>query len=138
MQNWFTATIQSAKMQDLSLHTEVFNIAQIPEVICIKLPDSLPRDMELSGIFDLYANEDLEFQGYVARDEHRPWIDINTEILDLSVGDKVSIVGRFQSRTYYKKDSDQPMTAYEVSISDLTVIENVEKKEKENNGEEKE
>ena len=55
-----------------------------------------------------------------------------------SVGDKVSIVGRFQSRTYYKKDSDQPMTAYEVSISDLTVIENVEKKEKENNGEEKE
>lgn len=89
MQNWFTATIQSAKMQDLSLHTEVFNIAQIPEVICIKLPDSLPRDMELSGIFDLYANEDLEFQGYVARDEHRPWIDINTEILDLSVGQHV-------------------------------------------------
>ena len=89
MKNCFTITIQSSKMQDLSSHTEVINLAEIPEIICIKLPDSLPRDMELSGIFDLNANKDIEFIDHVTRDEHRPWIDIQSSILDLSVGQHV-------------------------------------------------
>ena len=89
MKNCFTITIQSSKMQDLSSHTEVINLAEIPEIICIKLPDSLPRDLELSGIFDLNANKDIEFIDHVTRDEHRPWIDIQSSILDLSVGQHV-------------------------------------------------
>lgn len=86
MQDCFTITIQASKMQDLSLHTDVYNLAEIPEIICVKLPDSFPRDMELSGFFDLGTNKDLDFAEYVMRNEHRPWIDIKSSFLDLSVG----------------------------------------------------
>lgn len=89
MKNVFTLTLQSSKLQELSLHTEVFNLADIPEIICVKLPDSMPRDMELSGIYDLTNNKDVEYSDYVTRDEHRPWIDISTSIMDLSVGQHV-------------------------------------------------
>lgn len=89
MKTWFTATIQSSRMQDLYMHTSVFNIAEIPDIICVKLPDSMPRDMELSGVFDLNTNKALEFSEYVTRDEHRPWIDISKELLDMSPGQHV-------------------------------------------------
>lgn len=89
MKTPFTVTIQSSKMQDLYLHTEVFNLAEIPDVICVKLPDRLPRDMDLSGIFDLNTNKDVEYAEHVTRDEHRPWIDIDKDILDLAVGQHV-------------------------------------------------
>lgn len=86
MKNWFTVTIQSCKMQDLPKYTEVFNLAEIPETICVKLPDSLPRDMELSGIFDLTNNKEVEFEDYVIRNEFRPWLDIQNTILDMTPG----------------------------------------------------
>lgn len=86
MQDCFTITIQSSKLHELSLHTDVFNLAEIPEIICVKLPDSMPRDMDLSGIYDLNSNKELEYADYVTRDEHRPWIDIRSELLDLSSG----------------------------------------------------
>lgn len=86
MKTWFTATIQSSSMQELPMHTNVFNLADIPDIICVKLPDNMPRDMELSGIFDLNANKQLEFSEYVTRDEHRPWIDINISLLDTTTG----------------------------------------------------
>lgn len=89
MKNVFTLTLQSCKLQELPLHTEVVNLADIPEIICIKLPDSMPRMMELSGIYDLNSNKDIEFTDYVTRDEHRPWIDISTTILDLSSGQHI-------------------------------------------------
>lgn len=89
MRNYFTVTIQSSKMQDLSMHTEVFNLAEIPDIICVKLPDNFPRHMELSGIFDLNSNKDLDFAEYVIRDEYRPWIDIHSELLDTSVGQHI-------------------------------------------------
>lgn len=89
MKNWFTVTIQSSKLQDLSLHTEVYNLAEIPDIICVKLPDSLPRDMQLSSIYDLYSDENLDFDDKVSRDENRPWIDIQSALLDMSVGQHV-------------------------------------------------
>jgi hypothetical protein len=89
MKSWFTVTIQSANMQNLASNTEVFNLAEIPDIICVKLPDSMPRDMELSGIYDLNANKSLDFYEYVTRDEHKPWIDIRSSLLDLSVGQHV-------------------------------------------------
>lgn len=89
MKTWFTFTIQSSKMQDLPANTEVINLAEVPDIICIKLPDSMPRDMELSGIYDLNANKDIEFAEYVTRDEHRPWIDVQSSILDMTVGQHV-------------------------------------------------
>ncbi len=48
---------------------------------------------------------------------------------NLSVGDKIAIVGRIQSREYKKKIADddvKTMTAYEVSISKLIAYENAE------------
>lgn len=89
MKDCFTVTIQSSKMQDLASNTRVFNLAEIPDIICIKLPDSLPRNMELSGIYDLNADKDIDFADYVTRDEMRPWIDIQSSILDLSTGQHV-------------------------------------------------
>lgn len=38
------------------------------------------------------------------------------------VGDKVAVQGRFQSRQYYKKNSDIPYTSYEISVTDIQVI----------------
>lgn len=89
MQKWFTLTIQACKMQELGLHGEVVNLADVPEIICIKLPDGFPRDMELSGIFDLNSNKEIDFTDMVSRDEHRPWIDVQSSLLDLSVGQHV-------------------------------------------------
>lgn len=89
MLDCFTITIQSAKMQDLPKFTKVFNLAEIPDIICIKLPDGLPRDMELSGIYDLNADKDVDFIDHVTRDEMRPWIDIQSSILDLTTGQHV-------------------------------------------------
>jgi len=89
MKDVFTLTLQSSKMQDLYMHTPVVNLADVPEIVCVKLPASMPRDMELSGIYDLNTNKDVEYTDYVTRDEHRPWIDISTSILDLSVGQHV-------------------------------------------------
>lgn len=86
MKNWFTVTIQSCKMQDLPKYTEVFNLAEIPETICVKLPDSLPRDMELSGVYDLTNNKEVEFEDFVSRNDFRPWIDIQNTILDMTPG----------------------------------------------------
>lgn len=40
------------------------------------------------------------------------------------VGDYVKIVGRFQSRQYYKKGVKGTRTAYEISVMDMTVIDN--------------
>ena len=42
-----------------------------------------------------------------------------------SMGDKIQVTGRFQSRQYRKKDSEELMTAYEVSVLDLKVLEPV-------------
>lgn len=89
MKTWFTATIQSSNMQNLPLHTEVFNIAEIPDIICVKLPGSMPRDMELSAIYCLDDDKEIEFAEHVTRDEHRPWIDIDKEILKMNVGQHV-------------------------------------------------
>lgn len=40
------------------------------------------------------------------------------------VGDYVKIVGRFQSRQYYKKGVKGTRTAHEISVMDMTVIDN--------------
>lgn len=89
MKTWFTVTIQATKMQTLSSNTEVFNVAEIPDIICVKFPDSLPRDMELSGIYCLDTDKNIDFDGHVTRSEHRPWIDISKDILDITTGQHV-------------------------------------------------
>ena len=105
MRNCLTVTIQSCKMQDIPLHTEVFNLAEIPDIICVKLPDILPRHMDLSGIFDLNTNKDIEYAEHVTRNEHRPWIDIDKEILDLSVGQHI------YRMTFQDPDPEHKLTA---------------------------
>ena len=89
MKNCFTLTIQSSHMDQLPKYTEVVNIAEVPDIVCVKLPDSMPRDMELSGFYNLDTDKYIEFEGHVTRDEFRPWIDIESSILDLSVGQHI-------------------------------------------------
>jgi len=43
------------------------------------------------------------------------------------VGDRVKLIGRFQSRVYRKKGINHDFTAYEISVIDLTVIPEEEK-----------
>lgn len=40
-----------------------------------------------------------------------------------SVGDMIQITGRFQDRQYRKRDVEEVLTTYEVSVNDLTVLE---------------
>lgn len=53
-------------------------------------------------------------------------------IKDLKVGEKISVIGRIQSREYVKKtdDDSKSMVAYEVSLSKIIKIMNDEYKEK--------
>lgn len=46
----------------------------------------MPRSMELSEIYNLDTQEDVDFTDQVTRDEHKPWIDISRTILDLNPG----------------------------------------------------
>ena len=56
----------------------------------------------------------------------------------MEVGTEVKVIGRVQSRTYEKKFEDgtvEQRVAYEVSISNLEVIDKKENEEQENNQE---
>ena len=49
----------------------------------------MPRDMELSEIYNLETSKELDFADFVERDEQRPWIDIQATILDTMTGQHV-------------------------------------------------
>ena len=84
--NIFTTVIQSSKLSDLPLHTVIYNSKDFSEVVCVKLPPQMPRDMQLIEIYNLNSSEDLDFTDFVTRDENRPWIDIQSSILDTTAG----------------------------------------------------
>lgn len=73
-------------MSDLMNYTRVYNLKDVSDVFCIKLPDDFPRHLDLSEIYYLNTDEVLDFEDYVSRQEHQPWIDINKSLLDLSIG----------------------------------------------------
>ena len=84
--NIFTTVIQSSKLTDLPLHTVMYNNKDFSDIVCVKLPSQMPRDMQLVEIYNLNSSEDLDFADFVTRDENKPWIDIQTSILDVSAG----------------------------------------------------
>ena len=84
--NIFTTVIQSSQLSDLPLNTKIYNKADFSEIVCVKLPPQLPRRMELMELYNLDSQEDLDFADQVTREEHKPWIDINSSILDTTVG----------------------------------------------------
>ncbi len=86
MGNPYITAIQSSHMSDLMRYTNVFNIQELSEVFCIKLPDDFPRHLNLTEIY--YLNDDvvLDFEDFVSRNEHHPWIDISKSILDTGIG----------------------------------------------------
>ena len=84
--NIFTTVIQSSKLSDLPLHTVIYNAKDFSETVCVKLPPQMPRDMQLTEIYNLNSSEDLDFTDFVTRDENRPWIDIQSSILDTTAG----------------------------------------------------
>ena len=49
----------------------------------------MPRDMDLTEIYNLNASEDVDFADKTTREEHRPWIDIDRDILDITAGQHV-------------------------------------------------
>ena len=84
--NIFTTVIQSSKLTDLPSHTVIYNAKDFSEIVCVKLPPQLPRDMQLAEIYNLNSSESLDFADFVTRDENRPWIDIQSSILDTTAG----------------------------------------------------
>ena len=87
--NIFTTVIQSSQLSDLPLHTKIYNSKDFDETVCVKLPPQMPRDMDLIDLYNLNVAEDVDFADQVTRAEHRPWIDISSSILDLSIGQHV-------------------------------------------------
>lgn len=87
--NIFTTVIQSSQLSEIPLNTKIYNSKDFSEIVCIKLPPQMPRSMELSEIYNLDTQEDIDFIDQVTRDEHRPWIDISSTILDLNPGQHV-------------------------------------------------
>lgn len=84
--NIFTTVIQSCQLSDLPLHTKIYNSKDFDDIVCVKLPPQMPRDMDLTEIYNLNASEDLDFTDKTTREEHKPWIDISSDILDLTAG----------------------------------------------------
>lgn len=70
----------------MPLNTKIYNSKDFDEIVCVKLPPQMPRDMDLIEIYNLNASEDVDFADQVTRAEHRPWIDISSSILDLGIG----------------------------------------------------
>ena len=87
--NIFTTVIQSCKLDQLPLNTVIYNSKDYSEVVCVKLPPQMPRDMDLIGLYNLHASEEVDFTDYVTREEHKPWVDIQSSILDLTAGQHV-------------------------------------------------
>ena len=87
--NIFTTVIQSSKLDQLPLNTKIYNSKDFSDTVCVKLPPQMPRDMDLIEIYNLNASEELDFTDKTTRDEHRPWIDISSDILDLTAGQHV-------------------------------------------------
>lgn len=87
--NIFTTVIQSCMLTQLPLNTQIYNVADFSDVVCVKLPPQMPRDLDLSELYCLDTFKDIEFSDYVTRDEHRPWVDIPKTILDTSIGQHV-------------------------------------------------
>lgn len=84
--NIFTTVIQSSQLSEMPLNTKIYNSKDFSEIVCVKLPPQMPRDMDLIEIYNLNASEDVDFADQVSRAEHRPWIDISSSILDLGIG----------------------------------------------------
>lgn len=89
MKTIFTTVIQSSKLDKLPLHTKIYNAKDFSETVCVKLPPEMPRDMTLTGLYNLYASEEVDFNDFVTRDENRPWVDIQSSILDITAGQHV-------------------------------------------------
>ena len=87
--NIFTTVIQSSQLSEMPLNTKIYNSKDFSEIVCVKLPPEMPRDMDLIEIYNLNASEDVDFTDKTTRDEHRPWIDISSDILDLTAGQHV-------------------------------------------------
>ena len=84
--NIFTTVIQSSKLSEINLHTVLYNAKDFSDIVCVKLPPEFPRDMQLTEIYNLNASEDIDYSDYVTRDENKPWIDIQSSILDVTAG----------------------------------------------------
>lgn len=84
--NIFTTVIQSCQLSQLPLNTVIYNAKDVSEIICVKLPPEMPRGMDLSEIYNLNASEEVDYIDQVTRDEHKPWIDISSSILDITAG----------------------------------------------------
>lgn len=84
--NIFTTVIQSSQLSEMPLNTKIYNSKDFSEIVCVKLPPQMPRSMDLMEIYNLNSQEDIDFIDQTTRDEHRPWIDISSSILDLTPG----------------------------------------------------
>ena len=87
--NIFTTVIQASQLSQMPLHTKIYNSKDFSDIVCIKFPPEMPRDMVLSEIYDLYASADIDYNDKVSRDEFKPWIDIDSSILDKTAGQHV-------------------------------------------------
>ena len=82
----YTTVIQSAHMLDLSKYSQVFNIRNFADTICVKLPDDFPRDFEMVGLYNLETDKDIDFEDYVEQIIYKPWVDFKKPVLDTSIG----------------------------------------------------
>lgn len=85
----YTTVIQSAHMMDLSKYSQVFNIRNFADTICVKLPDDFPRDFEMVGLYNLETDKDIDFEDYVEQIMYKPWVDFKKSVLDTSIGQHV-------------------------------------------------
>lgn len=85
----YTTIIQSCHMCNLSSNTNVFNIQNFADTICVKLPDDFPRDFELIGMYNLETNSGVDFEDYVEHIMYKPWVDIQKSILSTEIGQHI-------------------------------------------------
>lgn len=84
-----TSIITASQFNQLAKHTKIFNFQDFNGVVCIKLPMDFPRDVELTNVVEFSTNSSIDFEEYVTRMEHQPWLDIKSEALNMTNGQHI-------------------------------------------------
>lgn len=85
----YTTVIQSCSLDSISYNTKVFNLANLSDTICIKLPEDFPRNVELVGVYNLEDNKKIDFEDYIRQTPYRPWVDIKQALLNTAIGQHI-------------------------------------------------
>ncbi len=90
MSDYPVTKLEACRYKDISSNTKVFNLQSLDSIIWVHLPEDVSIYCELYQI-DIIGdtNKEVPISRYIHRECNRPWIKINKEALDTSIGQHI-------------------------------------------------